>query len=48
MSFQEFETRGRGGELPDCFSYKVERDYFDWDSLVTRKRKLEEIYRWLA
>jgi hypothetical protein len=48
MSFQEFETRGRSGELPDRFSYEVESDYFDWDSLVTRKRKLEEIYRWLA
>ena len=48
MSFREFEAQGRSGELPDRFSYEVEKDYFEWDSLVTRKRKLEEVYRWLA
>ena len=48
MPFREFEAQGRSGELPGRFSYEVEKDYFEWDSLVTRKRKLEEIYRCLA
>jgi len=48
MSFQEFEAQGQSGELTDRFSYEVEKDYFEWDSLVTRKRKLEETYRWLV
>lgn len=51
MSFREFEAQGQSGELTeltrDRFSYEVEKDYFEWDSLVTRKRKLEETYRWL-
>jgi len=48
MTFQEFEAKGRSGELPDRFSFEVERDYFEWDGLLTRKRKLEEIYQWLT
>jgi hypothetical protein len=48
MSFQQFETQARTGEMPDRFSYEKEKDYFEWDSLVTRKRKLEEIQRWLV
>ena len=48
MPFQEFEAQGQSGELTDRFSYEVEKDYFEWDSLVTRKRKLEETYRWLV
>lgn len=48
MTFEEFEAKGRSGELPDRFSQEVEEDYFEWDSLVTRQRKLEEILQWLA
>ena len=47
MSFREFEAQGQSGELTDSFSYEVEKDYFEWDSRVPRKRKLEETYRWL-
>jgi hypothetical protein len=48
MTFEEFEAKGRSGELPDRFSQEVEEGYFEWDSLVTRQRKLEEILQWLA
>ncbi len=48
MTFQQFEAQARTGEMPDRFSYERERDYFEWDSLVTRKRKLEEIRQWLV
>jgi hypothetical protein len=47
MTFQQFEAQARTGEMSDRFSYEKEKDYFEWDSLVTRKRKLEEIQRWL-
>jgi hypothetical protein len=47
MTFQQFEIQARTGEMPDRFSYEKEKDYFEWDSLVTRKRKLEEIQQWL-
>jgi len=48
LAFGEFEAQGRSGKLPDRFSQAVEEDYFEWDSLVTRQRKLEEILQWLA
>ena len=47
MSLPEFEAQGGVQELPNQFSYEVEQDYFEWDSLVTRKRKLQEIAEWL-
>ena len=34
MTWEQFEARGNSGELPDRFSYQIEKDYFDWDSLV--------------
>jgi len=48
LSFSEFEARGRDGTLPDRFSYEVEHDYFEWDSLVTRRARLQEIRQWLS
>lgn len=47
MTFEEFEAHGRSGDLSDRLSYPVEKDYFDWDGLITRKRKLEDILHWL-
>lgn len=48
MPFEEFEARGRSGDLADRFSYPVEQDYFDWDGLVARRRKLKGILQWLT
>jgi hypothetical protein len=48
VTFEEFEAKGKSGELSDRFSQQIEEDYFEWDSLVTRQRKLGEISQWLA
>ena len=48
MTFEEFQAHGHSGDLPDRFSYQVEQDYFDWDGLVARQRKLREILQWLT
>lgn len=48
MIFEEFQSRGRSGDLPAPTSYRTERDYFEWDSLITRRNKLNEILQWLA
>lgn len=48
MTFEKFEARGRSDGLPERFSYPVEQDYFGWDSLVARRRKLKEILQWLT
>ena len=47
MSFEEFEAQGRAEAASDQFAYDVERDYFEWDGLISRKQKLETIEAWL-
>lgn len=47
MTFEEFQSRGRSGDLPDQTSYQTESDYFEWDSLITRRSKLNDILQWL-
>ena len=48
MNFEEFEARGQNGDLESSSSYQVEQDYFEWDSLIARKKKLKEILLWLT
>jgi len=48
MSFEKFRARGQAGELPNQFTYPVERDFFEWDGLVARQHKLREIIQWLT
>ena len=48
MDFEAFKERGNRGDLEDSLSYQVEQDYFDWDSLIARQKKLQEILLWLA
>lgn len=48
MTFEQFEARGRSGDLQGRSSYQTEQDYFDWDSLVTRQQKLNDILQWLT
>jgi hypothetical protein len=48
MTFEQFEARGRSGDLQDRSSYQTEQDYFDWDGLVTRQQKLRDILQWLG
>jgi hypothetical protein len=48
MSFEQFQAKGQAGELPDRLSYAVESDYFEWDGLLSRKKKLEKISQWLV
>ena len=47
MTFEQFETCGSNGDLPDPTAYQTEQDYFDWDGLTTRQKKLRDILQWL-
>ena len=42
MRFEQFQARGQTESIPDQFSYKVEKDYLEWDGLTSRKKKLED------
>ena len=45
MKFSEFKKRWN--KMKNRFSYSVERDYIEWETLVTRKKKLKEASRWV-
>jgi len=42
MVFEDFEESWKEGEVQDRYSYDVESDYWEWEGLVSRKRKIEE------
>lgn len=48
MSFDQFETQGKAGSIPEQFSLEVENDYLEWDGLTSRRQKLEKIEQWLV
>lgn len=47
MGFSEFKKKWNEGKIKNKFSYSVEKDYLEWETLVTRKKRLEEASKWL-
>jgi len=46
MSFEEFKRACEEGSLgKDPYSYEVEKDYREWEGLITLKRYYEELRR---
>lgn len=41
MEFTEFKEAWGDGDIEEKYSYDVESDYWKWEELVTRKRKIE-------
>lgn len=40
MSFEDFEEAWENDDVEDKHSYSVEKDYWRWEGLVTRKQKI--------
>jgi hypothetical protein len=47
MSFTQFDTQFQAGKIPQQHSYEVEQDYLEWEGLLCRQRRLQEIEDWL-
>jgi len=47
MDFAAFKQRWEVEQVPNQYAYDVEKDYLEWEGLVTRQAKLEETYQWL-
>ena len=43
MDYAEFKRRWLDGLIPDAYSYAVEKDYFDWEAVVTNEEYLQEM-----
>lgn len=48
MDFEAFKRLWAAEQVPNQYTYPVEKDYLEWEGLVTRQAKLEETYRWLV
>ena len=47
MSFEQFDVRFQAEALPNQYSYEVEQDYLEWEGLLCRQRRLQEVGDWL-
>lgn len=48
MTFPEFEKACRDGRIENSYSYEVEKDDWEWESLITEREDLQEAAQWLA
>ena len=48
VAFPEFKKKWEEGQIEQKHSYEVEKDYWEWEGLVSRKNKIEEISKWLV
>lgn len=48
MDFDSFRHKWDEDQIPDRYSYEVERDYWEWEAAVTDQRKLVEMLDTLA
>lgn len=47
MSFDEYCQRWETDDRDEDYSWESERDYLEWEALITRKRRLEAASNWL-
>lgn len=48
MSFQEYKRRWETEDRPEDYSLESESDYLEWEALVTRLARLENLQAWLT
>ena len=48
VTFPEFKRKWEEGQIEKKYSYDVEKDYWEWEGLVSRKNRIEEISKWLV
>jgi hypothetical protein len=48
LSFDEYRQRWESEDRDEDYRWEAERDYLEWEALITRRRRLEEANRWLT
>lgn len=48
MSFSEYRQQWESEDRDEDYRWESERDYLEWEALVTREHRLEETYGWLT
>lgn len=44
MSFDKFDQKFQANEIHDQFSYLVENDYLEWEGVISRYKRLKNIF----
>jgi len=47
VSFEAYKQAWDSEEREEHYAYTTERDYLDWEALVTRRKRLEASFAWL-
>lgn len=47
MSFPQFDAAFQAGTIPNQHSFAIEQDYLEWEGLICRQRRLQEVREWL-
>jgi len=47
MSFEEYRERWEAEDRPEYYAYEAEREFLEWEALVTRRKRLEDLQAWL-
>jgi hypothetical protein len=48
ISFDEYRHRWETEDRDEDYRWEAEKDFLEWEALVTRKRRLEGLYGWLT
>lgn len=46
-TFEEYKRVWETEDRPEHYSYEAESEYLEWEALVTRKKRLKALRRWL-
>jgi len=47
MKFSDFKEAWEKDAILNKYSYEIEKDFWEWEGLISRKRKLEEALKWI-
>ena len=48
MAFEEYRQRWESEDQDEDYRWEAERDYLEWEALITQKHRLEDVYGWLT
>lgn len=47
IAFSTFKKKWLAGEIPNRYSYPIEKDFWEWEGLVSRLAVLNRLKKWL-
>lgn len=48
MPFPQFDAAFQTGAIPNQHGFATEQDYLEWEGLICRQRRLQEVRGWLG